>query len=278
MQRYTMEELIPVVAMLTEKYTSKESSSVTYETARQLMGAVQFCIQELEESKEGLQTVTQMSAMEAYELGYQKVCARAKKVNQKYNQLMDFFDSYGNENYEATVKAGISGFLNHYDARFMPMDTVITMDYPVLLGTGNKQGVDAVDVYVDQILLEQSFLASMPREYVRKVLHSYQANYAKHFYNIAAVVLRFVLAGAIRHKENKQMEEADLERFKRYAIHKGKKGLEADFTCILKQLVKQYFPEQQQLFSYLKSAIPDLCTELENGLAYGHLKTVFHIE
>ena len=65
MQRYTMEELIPVVAMLTEKYTSKESSSVTYETARQLMGAVQFCIQELEESKEGLQTVTQMSAMEA---------------------------------------------------------------------------------------------------------------------------------------------------------------------------------------------------------------------
>ena len=37
---YGMEELIPVVAELTEKFTSAESSSVSYERARHLMEAV----------------------------------------------------------------------------------------------------------------------------------------------------------------------------------------------------------------------------------------------
>ena len=35
---YEMEELVPLVAELSEKYTSKESTSVSYETARQLNG------------------------------------------------------------------------------------------------------------------------------------------------------------------------------------------------------------------------------------------------
>ena len=36
---YKMEELLPVVGKLAEKYTSFESTSVTYEKAEQLMGA-----------------------------------------------------------------------------------------------------------------------------------------------------------------------------------------------------------------------------------------------
>lgn len=43
---YDMAELLPVAAWLTDKYTSRESSSVTYETAAVLMEAVCYCIQE----------------------------------------------------------------------------------------------------------------------------------------------------------------------------------------------------------------------------------------
>lgn len=37
---YDMNELLPVVARLTKRYTGIESSSVSYEKANQLMGAV----------------------------------------------------------------------------------------------------------------------------------------------------------------------------------------------------------------------------------------------
>ena len=51
---YKMEELIPVVSRLAEKYTAFEDSSVTYEKAEQLMEAVLYCIRELERSDENL--------------------------------------------------------------------------------------------------------------------------------------------------------------------------------------------------------------------------------
>ena len=44
MLEYEMEELVPIVAKLTEQYTSKESSSIRFETARQLMEAAIYCI------------------------------------------------------------------------------------------------------------------------------------------------------------------------------------------------------------------------------------------
>ena len=43
---YEMEELIPLVKELCDRYTGKESTSVTYEAAQRLMEAVLYCIHE----------------------------------------------------------------------------------------------------------------------------------------------------------------------------------------------------------------------------------------
>ena len=46
MMRYEMEELVPIVAKLAKRYTSGESTSITYEKAQQLMEAVLYSINE----------------------------------------------------------------------------------------------------------------------------------------------------------------------------------------------------------------------------------------
>ena len=43
---YQIEQLLPLAAELADRYTSKESSSVTYETAGALMEAVLYCMKE----------------------------------------------------------------------------------------------------------------------------------------------------------------------------------------------------------------------------------------
>lgn len=50
--QYQMEELVPIVARLAEKYTGFASSSISYEKAQQLMAAVLYCIQEYESAAE----------------------------------------------------------------------------------------------------------------------------------------------------------------------------------------------------------------------------------
>ncbi|MDI9242631.1 DUF6179 domain-containing protein [Fusibacillus kribbianus] len=102
---YPMEDLIPVVAKLAEKFTAKESSSVTYEQARKLMKAVIYCIAHLEIGETALAAAGTLPAGEAYRLGYEAVIGKTRNTQEKYNKLMDFFDHYGNRNYRDTIGA-----------------------------------------------------------------------------------------------------------------------------------------------------------------------------
>ena len=87
---YDIDELVPIVAWLTEKYTSKESTSVSYSTARQLMGAVIYCIREFEVT-EGLETTAlnlggRQMAKDAYEKGYvTTIMNRKRRIDELNN-------------------------------------------------------------------------------------------------------------------------------------------------------------------------------------------------
>lgn len=46
--KYGITDLLPLVTELSEKYNGKATTSVTYETAQQLLGAVLYCLSEQE--------------------------------------------------------------------------------------------------------------------------------------------------------------------------------------------------------------------------------------
>ena len=91
MNDYQLEELIPVVAKLAESYTSKESTSVTYEKARQLMEAVIYCIQQCQGSNQ-LAGIDKMSAQDAYAFGYEQLLCRVKQAQHAYSEMIVEFE------------------------------------------------------------------------------------------------------------------------------------------------------------------------------------------
>lgn len=192
---YPMEELIPVVAELTEKYTSGESTSVTYEKAQQLMEAVLYCLEEYRNQADENQLPHRqnMTAGEMYETGCRLVFEKAVKTAEVYNKLIGTFRDFGNENYRDTVTMAIPGFLQYYDARFAPQNTIITMDYPTIRPITDKCGVDAVYEYLENLTLEQRFLERFPDDFVIRILSSYHSGYRKQFFNLCGIVLRSVI-------------------------------------------------------------------------------------
>ena len=131
---YTMEELVPVVGRLAEKYCAGESSSVTYEKAEQLMGAVLYCIHEVTEGKETQKEqkkksekgqkqaevvmagrAEHMSAQQAYETGAKLVKEKTKRTLEMYNQMLPEFNWYGNQCLHDTVVKGMPEFFKWYD-------------------------------------------------------------------------------------------------------------------------------------------------------------------
>lgn len=186
---YDMAELVEIVAGLSEEYTSKESTSITYEKAEQLMEAVLFCIKHAEESSENmLMKTVSMPAKEVYRIGYQKVVEKTKEALVKYNELMRTFDDYGNRCLYDTIVKGIPEFFKWYDARFFPQNTILCLDYPVREDLTGYSGIDRVDAYLDCIIKEQRQLAKMERGEVIQKLLSYNEGYRDLIENLTEMI------------------------------------------------------------------------------------------
>lgn len=205
---YEMEELLPLVAALADQYTSRESTSVTYEKAQQLMEAVLYCIQEcgrageisLPESGSAAEKIINdvknnppeeyaLTVEQAYRRGYELVKRKTDSLRQRYNHVALNFCSYGNHYLEDTFLKGIPEFLKWYDPKFAPQDTILTLDYPILTDLGGETGVDAVYRYVCAVGTEQEFLGKFAPQYVRELLSRYTEEPEELPENICGIVL-----------------------------------------------------------------------------------------
>ncbi len=197
---YQPEDLIALAAELVERHSGFDSTSVTYEQAQHLMEAVCYCLQMYEQSESGLPARNMLTAREAYRLGYEAVCNQARQVGALYQQLLPHFQSYGLVCLQDTVMKGIPAFLMHYDARYCPQDTLLTMDYPVLTDLRHLCGVQAVWNYLRCIALEQRFLSRLNFEFVCDSLRDYQADYTVLIENICGIVLPGLLGCVLLEK------------------------------------------------------------------------------
>lgn len=130
---YDMEELLPIVGKLAEKYTGIDSTSITYEKAEQLMEAVLYCIREAEDEKPySLATGERVSAQEMYRFGKAAVERKVQEALGLYHEILPEFSSYGNLCLKETFLNGLPEFFRWYDIEFDPQNTILTLDYSVL--------------------------------------------------------------------------------------------------------------------------------------------------
>lgn len=272
MTQYQPEELLPVVAQLTEEYTDGKSTSVTYERAGYLMEAVLYCIREYEESRQqepscmaqppsvagcpaaAEETVT---AQTAFRLGREAVWRKTQQAKTQYAQLLDGFCAYGNENYNDTVVKAIAGFFQAYDFRFAPQETIITMDYPVLLPMNGMRGIDAVSAYMECIRMEQLFLGAFSPDYVIRVMRCYRKDYRKHFFNLCSVMLRHALG----HLPGVSANAARPDRLREIL----ETGVEALTDSAGRSGTMQYQPNPEELCrlkEYLKLDLDNFVTDI----------------
>lgn len=187
---YEMEDLIPIAGKLAREYAGTESTSLTYERARQLMEAVLYCIREAEASCEGGAALAErMSPRQAYETGAFYVKEKVKAALELYHELLPEFDSYGNVCLEDTFLKGMPEFFKWYDAKFEPQNTILTMDYPVLRDLSGMTGIDRIYEFLECIRLEQQFLKRFPREDVEAALGECRCGPGDAVENLCALVL-----------------------------------------------------------------------------------------
>lgn len=264
---YTLAELLPMVESLSRKYTRNESTSISYETAQQLMEAVIYCIEEAEHPSADL-PISVLSAADAYALGYEAVLRKTKQTAKRYNALMERFSSYGNRAYEETISQGFPAFFRWYDPLLAPQEHILTLDYPLLRPLEELCGIDRITAYLECIETEQRFLRCFSEKFVRSALSKHHPQWEGLFLNLPYYVLKKLLCLLLLdiHEEKERFSPMDYENLRTKLNGLSKAELQERLTALFRQFLSQYFPKDTAMEGYLGYAVGDITTELWLGL------------
>ena len=263
---YEAEDLVPIVAELAKRYTSGESSSITYEAAGQLMEAVLYCIREFEKGEAfSLTTGKKLSAGKCYERGLELVEKKVQDALKLYNRMMLYFSSYGNRCLQDTVGKGMPEFFKWYDYRLNPQDTLLTLDYPILMDLSADTGIDRIYGYLLCISLEQKFLRKFPRDFVREALAEYDSRYQWMIDNLCEVVLFTVIRYIVLDKNltEPDFSPEELSRLQKIIREKSLEELREKLKEAVDDLVDDYFEEDENLKTYLYAAIQNISVRMK---------------
>ena len=279
--QYEIEELVPIVATLAEKYTSKESSSITYEKAQQLMEAVLYCIREAGQTEQySLIQSGEISAQQMYEMGAFCVEEKVKEALKLYNEMISEFSSYGNECLYDTVIKGLPEFFKWYDFHYEPQNTILTLDYPILKDISEYTGIDKIFEYILCIRLEQKFLSRFSEAFVIKILSKYDGQYRQMIDNICEIVLMDLIAHIMLEKPLSELcfESEEYRCMRELLLRENLHELEKKLQNDIEVIVQKYYDNDKELLEYLSKAVSNITVRLRNAAVNGTISLIFSID
>lgn len=272
-----MEELFPIVSELAQKYTGYESTSITYEKAQSLMEAVLFCLNEYNNLYAKSIFQKEISVREQYNIGAKLLSEKVEDIRKTFNKLSLQFEDFGVKCLYDTVQKGIPQFLKWYDIKFCPQDTILTLDYPLLIDCRAMTGADAVYQYIRAIQMEQIFLGKFDRNYIVSVLEKYNPEFRDMMENICSVVLTNIIGHILLKKpfhDTDFVYEQYLQLSKLFA-GKSISDIENVVKESLKEIVSQFYENDTDMLEYLCHGTNYIAVQIYTTNQHGQLSKVF---
>lgn len=275
---YTLEELIPIVEELTRKYTSNESTSITYETASMLMEAVLYCLEELEKTENTVLAKEKLEVKLAYQQGYELVVNKVYKAKQIYDSLIEHFYDFRCRNLKDTMIKGMPEFFLRYDPHFNPMDHLLTLDYPTLGAVYTLKGIDAIYQYLVNMKIENDFLSVFPHSSIENLLEQKVPDYEEYYYdNISYDVLLSSIGCMIAQKPVNLLLllPEDMSFIEEFFAGVNKQEAEVKIKMLINRLIDRGMDGDNIMKVYFYKVAEELSTRILNGIMNQSLNMVF---
>lgn len=274
---YQMEELLPIVSELAQKYAGYESTSITYEKAQSLMEAVLFCLSEYNGSATDSLVQRDISVKEQYSIGVKLLSEKVENIRKIFNEVSFQFEDFGVKCLYDTVQKGIPQFLKWYDIKFCPQNTILTLDYPLLIDCSSLTGADAVYKYIRAIQTEQIFLGKFDRNYVMLVLEKYNSEYSDMIENICSIVLTNIIGHIAIKKPFNDIDFLYEEYLQLSKIFAGKSipDIENVVKDLIKKIVSQFYENDMDMLEYLCYETNNIAVRIYTANQHEQLSKIF---
>lgn len=241
------------------------------------MEAVLFCLNEYHDSYAHGLARRDISIKEQYNIGAKLLREKAEDIGKIYNKISSQFEDFGVRCLYDTVQKGIPQFLQWYDIKFCPQNTILTLDYPLLIDCSSLAGADAVYKYILAIQTEQMFLGMFDRNYVMLVLEKYNPEYRDMIENICSIVLTNTI-GHIAIKKSFDgvgFLHEEYEQLSKVFAGKSISDIESVVKGFIKEMVSRFYDNDMDMLEYLYCEGNNMAVRIYTANQHGQLDKVF---
>lgn len=271
------------LALLTKKtnrYHSGESTSVSVETAQNLLTSIMFTIgvelKTYDTPDEAIEAVKRDGVEPVYQKGFQRIQEMTAQTKRLHTTILKQLLQSKNEFYSSTVIDSINGFFKLYYPEFAAQEIHITADYPVYPVMERLLGIEFIQKYLECIYYENLFCTIFTTEVVHHLLCGYEKHYKGLLFNIYEPVLSAALGCILSGGDVLRLEMTEDAETLLGTLFKGR--TKAEIETILTKAVEQLcelLELQGSLKRYILKSLPKLAASVEGAASLNRLNSLF---
>ncbi len=275
---FTLEELLPLLQKRVRKYTSNDSTSVPYETAREILSSILYCIAAYDRHLQSTGHALSTEDVPAAEICFQQGLALEKEKLKSAKILLARLQKHRLPipmgAYQDTLMKGIPEFFPFYDVDYKASLDGGTIDYPLLVPQApDLSGIDLIYDYLKHLQAEETFLGCFSLRAVRTLLRNYAADYQQLLLNICSLVFPVSLSCVLLNLpvHNLVLTQEDVNHLQTRLNSIDPKAMKLKLQDSLQTLFQILNLSDPLTQSYLSEALPSLfrdmrCYARENRL------------
>lgn len=284
-QEFTAEEsgifksrLWALLGRQTEKYTMRDSSSVSIETAEELLSSLSFTLGfVLEQTGASCKTLLTADLDRMVREGQKMLRERVQSVRHLWQTVCLTFPRIENDDYRDTL-TGIGSFFRRYDVYFFADRYPETISYPLINPVPeSRKGILYVESYLKRLRIENSILVRFDRGRVIRLLESSFPDYRGLCVNLCEqpCVNALGLALTGRAVGSLTLDEEGQKTLLSILRDSSAKGRARLLSAAAERVCSELHCGGADTVAYLRAMCGDLLPRLESALAAGDLSNVF---
>ena len=215
--------LVDLLAWQTRKYTKGESTSVTIETAQELLSSLRYTLAVVtEETGMPYKRLLTEELPPLIRQGQAILQARLEQTKRLYAAVCQTAPDIRNGYYADTLR-GIDDYFKRYDLYFFAHLKPPCIDYPLLIAADESlQGLDFTEQYLKRVLTENLFLRRFDGSAVRELLSAVDGDIEEAYLNLCEQPLINAMGLALLGRDARRLHIGDTEREEITTLLQGK--------------------------------------------------------
>lgn len=205
--------LISLLAWQTRKYTKGESSSVTVETAQELLASLRYTLAVVtEETHMPRERLLTEELTPLIRQGQELLRGRLERAEQLWTAAGRTEPGLRNVYYADTLR-GIGDYFKHYDLYFFAHMKPPCIDYPLLIAADEAlQGMDFTEEYLKRVLTENLILSRFDGGAVGALLRTVHGGIEEAYLNLCEQPLTNALGLTLLGKDVRSLSTGKAEQ------------------------------------------------------------------